>query len=275
METTTKFTSRLGVFVVAGLALLVAGIFYIGKQKHLFNPVFNLNTTFKNISGLEIGNNVRFSGINVGTIENIRIINDSTVKVYMIVDKDVQQFIKTDSYIKISSDGLIGDKIANITQGGPNGRKVSEGQSLKSIEPLETDAILANLSKTGENATIISSEMAEILHRVNNGNGTIGRLLRDSTIAENIGQTIRNLKRSSKGLDENMEAAKHNILLRGFFKKKEKDKKDADEKKEDKKKKNKDDNSSVDSGKKETWKERRARHKEERRKKQEEEAKNN
>lgn len=275
METTAKFTSRLGVFVVAGLALLVAGIFYIGKQKHLFNPVFALNTTFKNISGLEIGNNVRFSGINVGTIENIRIINDSTVKVYMIVDKDVQQFIKTDSYIKISSDGLIGDKIANITQGGPNGRKVSEGQYLKSIAPLETDAILANLSKTGENATVISSEMAEILHRVNTGNGTIGRLLRDSTIAENLGQTIRNLKRSSKGLDENMEAAKHNILLRGFFKKKEKDKKESDEKKEDKKKKNKDD-TSVDSDKKETWKERRARHKEERRKRQEEEeAKNN
>jgi phospholipid/cholesterol/gamma-HCH transport system substrate-binding protein len=180
METTTKFASRLGIFVVAGLSLLVAGIFFIGRQKHLFNPVFNLNTTFKNISGLEVGNNVRFSGINVGTVENIRIINDSTVKVYMIIDKDVQQFIKTDSYIKISSDGLIGDKIANITQGSGNGRPVAEGQYLRSIEPFETETIMANLKTTGENATIISSELAEILHKVNSGNGTIGRLLADS-----------------------------------------------------------------------------------------------
>lgn len=266
METSTKTAGRLGIFVVAGLALLIAGIFYIGKQKHLFNPIFNLNTTFKNISGLEIGNNVRFSGINVGTVEDIRIINDTTVKVYLIIDKDIQQFIKTDSYVRISSDGLIGDKTANITQGSSNGRPVTEGHHLPSIEPLETDAIMANLKTTGENAAIISGEMAEILQSVNSGNGTIGRLLRDSTIADNIGFTIRNLKNSSKGLDENMEAAKHNILLRGFFKKKKKD----DEMNKDPKG-SKDDGKSLKSGKKETWKERRERRKLEREEKKKKE----
>lgn len=258
METTTKFASRLGIFVVVGLSLLVAGIFLIGKQKHLFNPVFYLNTTFKNISGLEVGNNVRFSGINVGTVESIRIINDSTVKVTMIIDKDVQRFIKSDSYIKISSDGLIGDKIANITQGSQSGRTVAEGQYLKSIEPFETETIMANLKTTGENATIISGELAEILHKVNRGNGTIGRLLRDSSIAENINQTITNLKHSSRGLNENMEAAKHNFLLRGFFKKKEKEEK-----------RKKEENGSVEPKKKETWKERRERRRMERKKREE------
>lgn len=266
MGNSKKLAGRLGIFVVAGLALLVAGIFYIGRQKHLFNPVVNLNTTFKNISGLEVGNNVRFSGINVGTVEQIRIINDTTVKVYIIVDKEVQKFIKTDSQIKISSDGLIGDKTINITQGTSQGRSVKEGQHLNSIEPLETDAILANLSKTGENATIISGELAEIIHKVNTGNGTIGRLLRDSTIAENIGQTIRNLKRSSKGLDENMEAAKHNILLRGFFKKK---KKDEENLKEGKTKNKEATNADETTEKKETWKERRERKKLERKLKEE------
>jgi phospholipid/cholesterol/gamma-HCH transport system substrate-binding protein len=265
METSTKNTGRLGIFVVAGLALLLAGIFYIGRQKHLFNPVFKVNTTFKNIGGLEIGNNVRFSGINVGTIEDIRIINDTTVKVYMIVDKDVQQFIKSDSYVKISSEGLIGDKTANISPGSPDGRTVTEGHYLKSIEPLETDAIMANLKTTGENATIISGELAEILHKVNTGHGTIGRLLHDTTIAENLGQTIRYLKSSSKGLDENMEAAKHNILLRGFFKKKKKEEEDNKNSKKVK------DGKNVDEGKKETWKERRERRKQEREEKRKKE----
>lgn len=266
METSTKNTGKLGIFVVAGLALLLAGIFYIGKQKHLFNPVFKVNTTFKNIGGLEIGNNVRFSGINVGTIEDIRIVNDTTVKVYMIVDKDVQQFIKADSYVKISSEGLIGDKTANISPGSPDGRPVAEGHYLHSIEPLETDAIMANLKKTGENATVISGELAEILHKVNTGHGTIGRLLHDTTIAENLGQTIRYLKSSSKGLDENMEAAKHNILLRGFFKKK---KKDEEENKNNSKKPK--DGKTVDEKKKETWKERRERKKLEREEKKQKE----
>jgi phospholipid/cholesterol/gamma-HCH transport system substrate-binding protein len=264
----SQFKARLGVFVAVGFALLIAGIFYIGRQKHMFNPVVTLNTTFKNISGLEVGNNVRFSGINVGTVDNITIINDSTVKVYLIVEKDVQQFIKTDSYVRITSDGLIGDKIANITQGSSQAGSVVEGQHLRSIEPLETDAILANLKATGENATVISGELAEILHKVNKGNGTISRLLHDTTIAENLGQTITYLKRSSRGLDENMEAAKHNFLLRGFFKNKKKKQEEAERDKE-RKKQDIHKKDAKDKNKGESWRERWKRKKQERQEKKE------
>jgi phospholipid/cholesterol/gamma-HCH transport system substrate-binding protein len=66
--------------------------------------------------------------------------------------------------------------------------------------------------------------------KVNTGNGTLGRLIQDSTIAENLNLTIKNLKTSSKSLDENMNAAKHNILFRGYFNKK---KKAAENKKQD------------------------------------------
>lgn len=217
-----RLKTGLGLFVITGLAILVAGIFYIGRQKHLFNPVFKLTTTFKNIGGLEIGNNVRFLGINVGTVDNIQIINDTTVLVHMIVDKDIQQFIKKDSHVHISSEGLIGDKIAQITPGTSKASPVSEGSYLLSVEPLETDAILKNLDATGENAKIVSGELAEILYEVNSGNGIISRLIHDSTIAENVDHVIRNLKSSSRGLNENMEAAKHNIFFRGYFKNKKK-----------------------------------------------------
>jgi len=234
METkTTKFKTKLGIFVLAGLILFTIGIFYIGRQKHLFNPVFNLNTTFKNISGLEVGNNVRFSGINVGTIDNIRIINDSTVKVDILVDRKVQQFIKTDCNVRIMSEGLIGDKIISITNSASNAPGVKDGQFLSSVEPVETDAIMSSLKVTGENAEVLSGQLADILYKINNGNGTLSRLIRDSTIANNLDQTIVNLKAGTKGLGENMEAAKHNFLLRGYFKDKEKaEKKKAEERKE-------------------------------------------
>jgi phospholipid/cholesterol/gamma-HCH transport system substrate-binding protein len=223
METTTKFKTRLGMFVATGLVLFIATIFYIGRQKHLFNPVFRINSMFKNINGLEIGNNVRFSGINVGTVDNIEIINDTAVQVSLIIDKDVQKFIKTDCYVTIGSEGLIGDKIINITQGS-SGTIVKENQFLSSNEPLETDAILASLKVTGENAEVVSDQLAQILYKINSGKGTFGMLINDSTMATNINSTITNLKRSTKGLDENMEAAKHNILFRGYFKNKKKEK---------------------------------------------------
>lgn len=234
METhSSKFKVRLGIFVATGFVLFLVGIFYIGRQKHLFNPVFRLSAAFKNISGLQIGSIVRFSGINVGTVDNIRIINDTTVKIDFIVDKDIQEFIKKDSYVRIGSEGIIGDKIINITQGSPGTPSVNENQYLPSIEPIETDDIIANLKATGENVEFLSDQLAAILYKINNGNGTLARLIHDTTIAENIGQTIVNLKKSSKGLDENMEAAKHNFLLRGYFKNKKK----REEKKKEKKQK--------------------------------------
>ncbi|MBL0048216.1 MAG: MCE family protein [Bacteroidetes bacterium] len=218
-----KFKIRLGLFIAIGIALFVAAIFIIGRQKNLFNPVIKLNSTFYNVSGLQVGNNIRFAGINVGTVDNIRIVNDTTVTVEMMIRKEIQQFIKSDCRVSIGSEGLIGDRLVTITQGSSTSKVVNSGQYLASNEPVETDAILGSLQVTAGNAEIISGQLAEIMVKVNSGNGTLGKLIQDSTIAENLNQTMNNLKKSTKGLDENMQAAKHNILFKGYFKNKAKD----------------------------------------------------
>jgi phospholipid/cholesterol/gamma-HCH transport system substrate-binding protein len=123
--------------------------------------------------------------------------------------------------VAIGSEGLIGDRLLIITQGSADSPEVKEGQKLESMEPLETDAIMASLMVTAGNAEIISQQLAEIVTYINSGQGTLGRLIQDTIIAENIDQIVVNLKTSSKGLDENMEAAKHNFLLKGYFNKKE------------------------------------------------------
>ena len=234
-----KFKVRLGLFVAGGLALFVLAIFIIGKQKNLFNPVFKLTTTFYNVSGLQVGNNIRFSGINVGTVDNISIVNDSTVKVELLVRKEVKQFIKSDCVIAIGSEGLIGDRLLIISQGSTGAQLAREGEELASVEPIETDAIMASVQVTAANAEIITEQLAAIMVKINSGDGTLGRLIQDTTIARNIDQTIINLKQSSKGLDENMEAAKHNFLFKGYFNKKakaaEKKRNDAEQKADEKK----------------------------------------
>jgi phospholipid/cholesterol/gamma-HCH transport system substrate-binding protein len=212
-----KFKIRLGLFVAGGLALFVLAVFIIGKQKNLFNPVFKLTSNFYSVSGLKVGNNVRFSGITVGTVDNISIINDSTVKVDMLIKKDVWQFIKSDCKVAIGSEGIIGDRLLIISQGGSDAPLAKEGQRLKSIEPIETDAIMKSLKVTASNAEIITQQLAEIMIKVNSGKGTLGRLIQDEGIAENLSKTIVNLKQSTKSLDENMTAAKHNFLFKGYF----------------------------------------------------------
>jgi phospholipid/cholesterol/gamma-HCH transport system substrate-binding protein len=227
---TQKFKIRLGLFVAGGLALFVLAIFIIGKQKNLFNPVFKLTSSFHNVSGLQIGNNVRFSGINVGTVDNIIIINDSTVRTDLLIREEIRQFIKTDCRIAIGSEGVIGDKLITISQGSADAPLVKEGQRLESSEPVETDAIIASLRVTAANAEVITQQLAEIMIKVNSGKGTLGRLIQDKTLAENLNKTIVNLKQGSKSLDENMTAVKHNFLFKGYF---EKRAKKAAQKKED------------------------------------------
>lgn len=206
-----QFKVRLGLFVVGGLALFVLAIFIIGKQKNLFNPVFKLTTTFYNVSGLQVGNNIRFSGINVGTVDNISIVNDSTVRVDMLVRREVKQFIKSDCIVAIGSEGLIGDRLLIITQGSPEAGLARDGEELKSVEPVETDAIIASLKVTAGHVEVITKELAMVMLKVNTGHGTLGRLIHDSIIAQNINSTVANFQSSSQQLDNMMLSTKNDI----------------------------------------------------------------
>jgi phospholipid/cholesterol/gamma-HCH transport system substrate-binding protein len=225
---------KLGIFIVAGLVLLVMGLYFIGKQKNLFVSVFQLKAVFTNVSGLKVGNSVRFGGIAIGTVEGIQLMSDTSVMVDMSIKTDVRKFIKRDATASIGSDGLVGDRVVLISPGITNRESVKENEILVSRSPVETEQILAGLKTSADNAAIITQQLAEVAYKVNHGRGIISRLLGDSSLGNNLNATMVNLKKGTAGLDENMEAAKHNFLLRGYFKKKKKE--------EDKKKKEAEEN---------------------------------
>ncbi|HEV2482036.1 MAG TPA: MlaD family protein [Puia sp.] len=220
---------KLGLFAIAALVIAIGAIYYIGKEKNKFGSVLHISARFSSVSGLKPGSNVRLGGIDVGTVDDIGLVTDTTVQVDMVIQKKVQRFIKKDAKASITSDGLMGDKVITIAAGTPNTPVVVDGDSLGSLKPIETDAIMASLKTSADNAAIITGNLADISNRINHGKGALGKLLRDTTLSSNISSTMRNLNSSSKKLDENMEAAKHNFLLRGFFKKKEREKKKKEE----------------------------------------------
>ncbi|MFY9311079.1 MAG: MlaD family protein [Bacteroidia bacterium] len=223
MKRNTNNRIRLGVFVTVGVALFIIGIYFIGSRQHLFSDNFRISGIFKDVSGLQIGNNVRFAGINVGTISDIEITTDTTVRVDMIIDRASQKFIKKDARAIIGSEGLMGNKVLVIMPGSSEQEPISDNDIIETSMPVSFDDILANLKVTTDNASIITDDLATIMSGIRSGRGTVGKLFMDSSFARNVDQTIVNLKKSSKGLDENMEAAKHNILLKGYFNKKEKE----------------------------------------------------
>jgi phospholipid/cholesterol/gamma-HCH transport system substrate-binding protein len=231
MKTNKSVKIRLGIFVSLGLVLFIIGIYFIGKKQQLFSNTFRISGVFKDISGLQVGNNVRFSGINVGVIENIEIIADTAVRVDIVINENARKFIKKDSKAIIGSDGLMGNKILTILP-GTNGKKVIQNDDfIATTVPVSIDDILLNLQIASSNAAYITDDLSAITNNIRSGKGTIGKLFMDTVFAGNLDKTIINIKQGAGGFKQNMDAASHNFLLRGFFKKKTDTKKKEETKK--------------------------------------------
>ena len=235
MKTTSGQKIKIGIFALAGLAVLVLAIFFIGNKKNLFSSTFTVHGLFKNVNGLQVGNNARFAGINVGVVENIQIKNDTSVNVVLTLNSDVKRFIKKDAKLSIGSDGLMGDKLVVIGPGGgTSNEQVNNGEELAVVNPLDVDKIISKFTKIADNAGDLVEGLANIVNKVNNGKGSIGRLLNNDQMARNMENTVKQaqstmktVNKSTGTLNEDLKAAQSNFLLKGFFKKKEKAKQDS------------------------------------------------
>jgi len=213
---------KLGMFVIIGIFLLVITIYFIGKNKNLFGETFQLKSHFKNVSGLKIGNNVRFSGINIGTVTQIEFVSDSSVVVVFIIKEEVQKYIKTDAMASIGSDGLMGDKVLTISPGTKSNKRVKNNDIIASTKAIEIEDIMKSVKVSVDNAQVITYQLAEFTSKMNNKNTILSKLVNDDKMGKSLDATLTNIQHASKGLNENMEAAKHNFLLRGYFNKKKK-----------------------------------------------------
>jgi phospholipid/cholesterol/gamma-HCH transport system substrate-binding protein len=304
---------RVGIFVIAATVVLIFTLYIIGAKQNLFGSTFRLRAQFHNVNGLMSGNNVRFTGIDIGTVEKVEIINDSTVNVIMVVENKVQQFIKKNATAIVGSDGLMGNKLINITSVTENADFVEDDDVLKTLTPIGTDEMMKTLYVTNLNVKDISFEVKSIVQKLNkpnslwnilmdtviaqnlkhailqvkitsenlantsteinemissvksgkgslgvlikddaiahnlhesiinikhlsdslnaitndlhsisseikNGNGLIGKLMKDTAWTNNVNATLINTKNASKKFDENLDALKHNFLLRRYFK---------------------------------------------------------
>ncbi len=188
---------KLGIFVSLGLVALILAIYFIGDKQLLFKNTFRLTAVFKDVGGLQSGNNVRLSGINIGTIESISLISDTTVRVDIVIDESSRKFIKKDAIATIGSEGLIGNKVLVINPGTGGKKSIENNDVIQTAQPIAIDDIMASLKTTIDNTALITGDLAKISTNIESGKGTIGRLMMDQTWRENIQATIINLKEGS------------------------------------------------------------------------------
>lgn len=197
MAKTTSENLKLGIFVVFGTILLVIAAYLIGNRQNMFGKTFTVSAVFKNANGLQKGNNVRFSGINVGTVKAIEMINDTTIKVNMIIDENMLGHIRKDAIATIGSDGLVGSMILNIIPGKGTADMIEPNDELESFSRIATQDMLSTLNTTNENAAMLTADLLKVTQSLTKGKGTMGRLLNDTIMATDLRQTITNLKNAS------------------------------------------------------------------------------
>lgn len=201
---------KLGLFVTLATVVLIVSMYVIGSNKNLFSKTIPVYVTFNNVNGLIEGNNVRFAGIAIGTVKAVSIINDTTVVVKMVIREDAVKYVRKRSLADIGSDGLMGNKLINISTPDATSSYVSPGDTILSAQVIATDEMMRTLNTTNENVLVISGDLRKITRKIYDSQ-PIWDLLSDSMAVENIRRTLRNLETASSKAGQ-LTAEAENIL---------------------------------------------------------------
>jgi outer membrane protein OmpA-like peptidoglycan-associated protein len=139
-------TFRLGIFIVATILILVAGVFLVGDKRFLFRRTYRLEAEFQNVAGLNNGAEVRVGGIHLGTVKHISLPDSPTGKLAVVMDmaNSTKNIIRQDSVATIKTEGLLGNKFVEISFGSEKAPEIESGAIIKGETPVDfSDAALA------------------------------------------------------------------------------------------------------------------------------------
>jgi phospholipid/cholesterol/gamma-HCH transport system substrate-binding protein len=227
--------ARLGAFIVATLAVLAAGVFLIGSQENLFRSTYQLKAQFDNVAGLAVGADVQVGGVHSGNVHSIKLPHKPGDKVVVVMelDRSTKEIIKRDSVASIETEGVLGDQFVAISFGSAGQAEVRDGETIQSVPPLElgalltkANAILDSSQQAIVNTTAATAHIDSISAKIDAGQGTVGALVNDKQLYDNLDQTTATLDATMQqaqvgvtDFQENMEALKHNFFLSGYYKK--------------------------------------------------------
>lgn len=198
---------KLGILVITGLLFLVFSLYMIGKNQNIFGRSFMVRAEVKNVNGLVVGNNVRFQGMDIGTVKSIEMVNDTTIHISLLIRNSMQSFIKKNAQTTINTDGLMGNKLVQIHPQKENAPQIEEGDMLYPAPQLDTDAMLKKLDKSSVYFEQTLANLARITEKINESEA-IWDLLADANLTLDIQGAAREFKKASINANQMTKAGK-------------------------------------------------------------------
>lgn len=196
-ESSEKRKVAVGIFVLIGIIFLILGILAIGNINETFKKKIAIVALFDDVSGLQSGNNIWFSGVKIGMVDNLEFYSQSKVKVTMKVEEKAVPYIRKDAFVKVSTDGLIGNKILIIYGGSMQRPQVTENDTLAVEKSLSSEDVINTLQQNNKNFLSITNDIKLISNKMAAGDGTVGKLLNDNALYEHLNQAAISLQATS------------------------------------------------------------------------------
>ncbi|MDP4261287.1 MAG: MlaD family protein [Bacteroidota bacterium] len=209
-----------GLFSIVGIAIFLVGVFALGGQHSLFVTTITVKASFTDVNGLTAGNNVWFEGVKVGTVKSVSLSGKPGVEIQMNIGKKSCQYIHNDAKAKIGSDGLIGNRIVIIMGGTADSPVIKDGDIIEAEKALTTDDLVNTLQKNNLNLLDITGDLKTISRRIANGEGTIGKLLKDESLVSNLQSVVDIVKQASvntRQITSNLESYSSKLEAKGSF----------------------------------------------------------
>lgn len=187
--------TKLGIFVLSGLMVLMITFYMIGKNHTLFGNNFNLKVRFANLNGLTEGSNVMFAGLQAGTVKNIQLINDTSIEVTLLIDDKIKDFVRKNALASIGTDGLMGNKVVNIVPVNQPMGKVENGDMLMAKKAVNMDQMLQTLSKTNSNIADISEGLKTTVLSINKS--SVMGILNNKNIGSSLSSSLKNINKAT------------------------------------------------------------------------------
>lgn len=201
MSNTTINNTKLGIFVLSGLFFLVMALFLIGKNRSFFGSYYTLRAHFNNVYGLTKGNNVRYSGIQVGTVQDIKLLSDTIIEITFTVKKDLAKFIHKEDIVSIGGEGLMGNKVININPSSGDSPLVKDGDLLKSKLTANLDKMIEVLGETTDDIKRIAVGLQKTVDNINNSTA-LWDLLKDESLPAGIRNSVQHILATTQSIQK-------------------------------------------------------------------------
>lgn len=181
---------KAGIVISLALVLFFMTVFFSGAIVGAFSPTEALYAHFANVHGLRTGSPVWLFGVEVGSVESIRI-TDQGALVGLRVRRERLAIVNRDATVRVQTMGLLGDKYVEILPGTVGLGRIAPGDTVSSEQMLELSDLLNQSISMLERVSDISVKMDSLLGMVVAGDGTLGKMVRDTALYTNLNRSAR------------------------------------------------------------------------------------